>query len=154
MMKRIIHTPIATFIISLFLLPVGLLFSAQPLYACDLVPGSGAVSFEILTPWYKYLEGETVTKSDGSTDCRPAFGNANIAITAARIGVAVIEFMTRLAGFIALGFLIWGGIQYIISQGEPDGINHAKSTIANAITGLVITILAIGLVQFIGNTIT
>lgn len=143
---------------------LGALVLTKPVavYACDLMPGIGGISFEILTPWYKYLDGEIVeiTELDSSgnpsvvrEDCRPTFDNDNIAVTVTKVGVALVELMMRLGGFLALGFIVWGGIKYIISQGEPDGINSAKNTLANAIIGLIITLLAIGITQFIGNVI-
>ena len=143
---------------------LGALVLTKPVavYACDLMPGIGGISFEILTPWYKYLDGEIVeiTELDSSgnpsvvrEDCRPTFDNDNIAITVTKVGVALVELMLRLGGFLALGFIVWGGIKYIISQGEPDGINSAKNTLTNAIIGLIITLLAIGITQFIGNVI-
>lgn len=127
---------------------------AAPVQAasCDLTPGGGALSggaFEI-TPWYKYLDGD-----NASGKCRPAFpesdGSVDIAKSGALIGAAIIELLTRVAGLIAVGFVIYGAIQYITSQGEPEGLAHAKNTITNALIGFVIVMLAIAIVQFIGR---
>lgn len=121
------------------------IFTLPAFASCDVA--SGGIGTMIIPPWYKYLDSEDVAGK-----CRPKF-DSTLSTTGTKVGIAVIEILTRVAGFVALGFIIWGGIQYITSQGEPDGLNAAKSTITNAITGLVITIITIGLVQFIGNSI-
>lgn len=121
--------------------------------ACTLTPGNGSLSagvFEV-TPWYKYLPGDNT-----SGRCTPAYprtsgGSIDIAKTAALISVAIIELLTRVAGLIAAGFVIYGAFQYITSQGEPEGLANAKNTITNALIGFVIVVLAISIVQFIGR---
>ena len=67
--------------------------------------------------------------------------------------IAIIELLLKISGLIAVGFIIFGGIKYITSQGSPEGINGAKRTITNAIVGLIIALFASGLVQFIGNAV-
>lgn len=157
MIKKI-HTLLIVFIVSLCALVSSVFLAPQVAYACDLVPGTGGITFEILTPWYKYLDGEEVTSTDSAgnerTNCRPTFTDDTIAETVTKVGIAVIELLTRLAALVALGFIIWGGIQYITSQGEPEGLSGAKNTITNAIIGLIIAIIAVGLVQFIGNAVS
>ena len=38
---------------------------------------------------------------------------------------------------------------YITSNGDPSGIKKAKDTIVNAVVGLIITMVAFGVVRFI-----
>jgi hypothetical protein len=47
--------------------------------------------------------------------------------------------------------IIYGGVQYISSQGSPDGTNKARQTILNALIGLAVSLIAVGAVSFIGN---
>ena len=47
-----------------------------------------------------------------------------------------------LAAVVAMGFIIWGGIQYINSTGDPGKAAKAKNTIVFAIIGLVVVLLA------------
>lgn len=63
--------------------------------------------------------------------------------------VPIFNDALKLAGYIAAGFIIWGGIQYSKSQGDPANLKAAKDTIKNAIIGLVIVLLSIAVVQFI-----
>lgn len=69
------------------------------------------------------------------------------------IGMALLELLLRMSGLVAVGFMIWGSIQYITSQGEPEGLKHAKDTLTNAIVGFVIVTLSVVIVQFIGGAI-
>lgn len=117
--------------------------------ACS--PGSGSLASQVFVPWYKYLQGETV---DGK--CSPTFpktpkNNYDLGKGVPLILMAIIELLLRIAGLIAVGFIIYGSIQYITSQGSPDSLKGAKSTITNAIVGLVIAMLATGFVQFLGG---
>lgn len=66
--------------------------------------------------------------------------------------VANIAVMaTRLAAVIAVGFIIYGGIRYIMSQGNPDSLESAKKTITNSVIGLVITLMAGAVVGFVSG---
>jgi hypothetical protein len=67
--------------------------------------------------------------------------------------LAILDIMLRIAGLVAVGFVIYGAIQYITSQGEPDGIKKAQNTITNALIGMVIAITATAAVAFIGNSL-
>ena len=47
-----------------------------------------------------------------------------------------------IAVVIALGFLVWGGIRWIVSGGDKAGVESARNTIIAAIIGLVIVFLS------------
>jgi uncharacterized membrane protein len=67
------------------------------------------------------------------------------------IGLAILDDLLRVAGIVAIAFVIYGGITYVISQGEPDKTKQAMSTILNALIGLAVTIVAVAFISFIGN---
>ena len=107
-----------------------------------------------LKPWYAYLEG----KEDSFGQCVPVVigrdADGNITdVFLARVALAAVDSMLRIAALVAVGFVIYGGIQYIISQGEPEKTNNAKNTILNALVGLVIAISAAAIVSFLGGRI-
>lgn len=112
----------------------------------DDVKGIGAspATKLVFVPWYKYLD---------CTNGSPDTGGMKIADVVAKIAVAIIELLTRLAGLVAVGFIVYGSIQYITSQGEPEGLKNAKSTIANALIGFIIVVVAVSLIQFMGRAI-
>lgn len=60
-----------------------------------------------------------------------------------------VDSILKLSAYIAVGFIIWGGIKYIKSQGDPSEMASAKNTITQAIVGLVICIASVVIVQFV-----
>lgn len=61
----------------------------------------------------------------------------------------VIEIGLMLAGYVAVAFILYGGFQYLTTQGAPDAAAKARTTILNAIIGLVISLVAVGVVNFV-----
>ncbi len=109
--------------------------------SCD--PGQG---FFRLTPWYEYLDSTT----DAFGKCIPTIdGGKDIWL----IGLAVIDSLLKIAAMVAIGMVIYGGVQFTISQGEPDKTNAARNTIINAMVGLVIAMSAAAIVSYIGTNI-
>lgn len=54
-----------------------------------------------------------------------------------------------IVGIIAVLMLIIGGFQYIASAGNPESVGKAKSTILYAVIGILVTLLAYALVQYV-----
>jgi len=104
---------------------------------------NSSASFLGFPTWYKYLNpvyqnGQCVLQTTMPDDL-------------GKIGLALVEILLRLAGLIAVAFVIYGGFNYITSQGEPDKTKSARQRIVNALIGLVITIFATVIVSFIGR---
>ena len=51
---------------------------------------------------------------------------------------SAITFVFVIATLIALAYLIWGGIKWITSQGDKNGVEAARGHIIAAIVGLVL----------------
>lgn len=104
--------------------------------------------------WYEYLDTTTTKTFDPITNtkdvevCTPQIDSAGDIFL---VVLAVIDIALRIVGILAVVWVIWGGIQYATSQGEPDRTKAAKDTILNAVIGLVICLLSITLVSFIGG---
>lgn len=101
--------------------------------------------------WYKYLDSET----DASGRCSPILSGSDTeerVNSALPIGVAVLEAVLRFAGLVAVVMVFWGGLKYITSQGSPDNAKAARSTVINAMIGLVIVIVSTTVVTMIGRT--
>lgn len=58
-----------------------------------------------------------------------------------------------LVGTIALIYLIYGGVTYMTSGGNPDKVGQAKNTIFYAILGIVLTILSWSIITYIIKSI-
>ncbi len=97
--------------------------------------------------WYSYLQLQKINLTNPPT-CMIV--NFSVPGSFINIGLAILDMVLHLAGLVAVGFVIYGGIQLITSRGEPDGMVRARQTIINALVGLVITMVAVGVVAFLG----
>lgn len=61
----------------------------------------------------------------------------------------VIGQLLLLAAAIAVIIVIYGGIRYIISQGDASHVAAAKNTILYAVIGLLVSLFAYAIVQFV-----
>lgn len=61
----------------------------------------------------------------------------------------VIDMGFRIAGLVAMAFIIYAGYQYMIAAGDPGMLANAKKSLTNAVVGLVIAILASTIVTFV-----
>ncbi|MFA6521533.1 MAG: hypothetical protein WCT53_04070 [Candidatus Gracilibacteria bacterium] len=64
-----------------------------------------------------------------------------------------IAYAIIVAGFLSVVFIFIGGISFILSGGQEEKIKQAVSTIRYAIIGLVVTILAVIIVNALGQII-
>ncbi|MDB5184877.1 MAG: hypothetical protein JWN38_685 [Candidatus Saccharibacteria bacterium] len=108
--------------------------------------GTADGSFLGFPYWYKYLD----MQADGTGVCTPHITNLSDVWL---ILAAVIEIMLRVSMLVAIGFVVYGGISYMTSQGEPDKTGQARSTITNALIGLAIAIMSAAIVNFIAGRI-
>ena len=53
---------------------------------------------------------------------------------------SVIQVMVTLSGFIAAGFIVWGGVGYITSSGNPESLEKSKKTILYSAIGLTLVL--------------
>src|SRR4051812_8905124 len=94
-----------------------------------------------LVPWYEYLQRDP-------NDCSSIlnFSNPDMVLGSHSafllIGLAILDDLIRVAALVAVGYIIYGGMQYVTSQGAPDATKKAQQTIINALVGVVIAIIA------------
>lgn len=108
-----------------------------------------------LEPWYQYLPyakdpvtGRCEINESGSEGNVLGKGSFLILIV-----LAVIDDLLRVAGIVAVIFIIAGGFKFITSAGEPEAAASGRKTIMFALVGLVIALIAVVIVSFIGNSI-
>ncbi len=88
-----------------------------------------------LTPWY----------AGGPTGCLLDDENwteANLPVTVWTIVLNLVGDVVGILGFLTIGLVIWGGYQYMLSQGDAGKAAKGKMTIVHAMIGLIICILA------------
>ena len=70
-----------------------------------------------------------------------------------KVALNIVDIALRLVSIVAIGFIIYGGFQYLIARGEPANMAKGKATITHAIVGLIIGIASAGIVGFISTRI-
>ena len=64
----------------------------------------------------------------------------------------IINFLLFFVGVVSVIMIIYGGIQYTTSAGDSGKVTNAKNTILYAIVGLIVSILAYAIVNFVVKT--
>lgn len=81
------------------------------------------------------------------------YNDANVKIPGVNANSTVLgnifNVVLALAGAIAVAFIVWAGIQYVLSRGEPAKIKQAKDTILYALIGIVVVMLSFVIVNYI-----
>jgi hypothetical protein len=54
----------------------------------------------------------------------------------------VVSSVLGVVGYLAIGFVIWGGVLYMTAQGDPGKVAKGKKTITNSLIGLIIVMSA------------
>lgn len=106
-----------------------------------------------MRPWY-YDDGNGggVTICAGGNLQSPDNGN-DLPVYIWKIALNVLFDLFLAIGYIAMGFVIYGGYQYIMSQGDPAKAAKGKKTLTNAIIGTVIAMGATVIVNTISTII-
>ena len=68
--------------------------------------------------------------------------------------VNIAEFLLSIAGAVAFGFFIYGGILYILGGADEANVTKAKDTLRNATIGLIIIFASGILVRFTQSALT
>ncbi|HXB12432.1 MAG TPA: pilin [Bacteroidia bacterium] len=110
-------------------------------------PAGCVHSFLGLKPWYQYLNLHPWPDCSLNLDLTQSSNWNQLWL----IGLALLDDLLYVGGVVAVVFVIYGGFRYLTSQGNPENIKAAGSTILNAIVGLIIAFIAAGAVSYIGN---
>lgn len=66
------------------------------------------------------------------------------------ISLGIALFLT-VAVILAFGFLIYGGLNWVMSEGDKTKVESARRTIMYAVIGLLICFLSFFIIQFFGT---
>ena len=103
-------------------------------------------TFFFFPPWWEYLDRTT----DALGQCAPAFAFPGDIWA---VGLAIIDMLLRLAGFVAVVAIIIAGVRYMGAGGNPEKAASARKGLYNGLLGLVIALTATAIVAFIGNSL-
>ena len=66
----------------------------------------------------------------------------------------IVSVMLFTVGILSIIMLIFGGLRYIISNGDSKKVEAAKNTILYAIIGLIVAIMSYAIVNFVVSSFT
>ena len=98
-----------------------------------------------IPPWYRGL-----TKVEGE-DCAivspTEAGGIGAFIT--KLALNIIEIGVVIAGYVAIGFILYGGFIFLTNGFNPQMVEKGRMTILNAVIGLAIALAAVGILNLI-----
>ena len=65
----------------------------------------------------------------------------------------LVDMLLYAVGYVSLAFVIWGGFKFMISGDNAAGSAAARKTILNAVIGLVLSIMSVGIVNVVAGAI-
>jgi len=93
---------------------------------------------------------QTVNVNPCADSAGPGFNIlCNLSLSHGNIIGRIITIALIIAALIALAFLIWGGIRWILSGGEKEKVEEARGTIIAALVGLVIVFAAYFIINIV-----
>lgn len=104
-------------------------------------------SFLTIPPWYRGLT------NDKCDIVSPGDSTEQLNTFIWTIVLNVIEILLHLVGYVTIFFIILGGFKYMTAAGSSDGMAKAKTTIMNAVIGLVLSIVSIAIVNVVAGAI-
>lgn len=127
---------VLTLLVSSLLSP---LILSSNTFAEDKPKASSSDSFYGLPTWHRglNLDGEGIKSKEDI----PKFIWTIVA--------NIIDAISRIAGIVAIGFIIWAGFQYMLAAGNSGQLAAAKNTLKNAVVGLCIAVLASTIISLV-----
>lgn len=111
-----------------------------PFFAAVDKVSCSAGGFLGLPPWWEYLQV--------GANCTPiVVWPGGIWL----IGLAILDMLLRIAGFVAVISILVSSVMYVTSAGNPDRAKAALDRIISSLVGLAIVLVAAAVVAFIGN---
>lgn len=74
-------------------------------------------------------------------------------ITIQQFIIRSLTWLFYAAGVITVIYLIWGGLTYITAGGDPEKATKGKTAVVNAIIGIVVILLALGIITWVTNAV-
>lgn len=126
-----------------------MIFQQLYLFLFANAPSGCEKSFFGLVPWYHYLNSSSFNSPPDCSIKNFTFLGASGDLPL--VVLAVVDDLLKIAGIVAVAFVVIGAFKYVGSQGDPEGTAKAQSTIINALLGTAIAIVAAVFVNFLGK---
>lgn len=77
--------------------------------------------------------------------------NTNLSVT--NIIANIANILVFVVGSVSVIMIIVGGLRYTLSQGDTGAVGKAKNTILYSVVGVVVSIVAYAIIQFVTQAI-
>ena len=104
-------------------------------------------------PFADTCDGVPTTGADSSTVCAERTKNTNPLTGTSGLLVRAAQFVGLLTGIASILIMIYAGLKYVTSDGDTNTISQAKSTVTYAFVGLIVSLIAEGILVFIINSV-
>jgi len=108
-------------------------------------------TFLTFPPWFRGLVQVKQT-TPGLYECvvdNPKAGGLSGFIW--HIVLNVIDIGLQIVAYLAAGFILWGGFQFLTSQGSPDAAAKARKSILDAVIGFGISVASIAVINLLSG---
>ena len=89
-----------------------------------------------------------INSTAGSADSLPGQNFTKVQVQNA------FNWAYTVAGLVAVAFIIYGGIKYVISQGDPGKTRSATQTIIYAVVGLIVVLMAAAITSLVTGSVS
>ena len=100
-----------------------------------------------------FIKGDTVDKITGQSDITPGYTQSTTENTPAKMVGIVLSTIYGFLGVIALGLIVYAGINWMLAMGETEKIKKSVDIIKSTIIGLIILFSAYLITAFIISAI-
>jgi hypothetical protein len=99
------------------------------------------INFLAFPTWYRGLECDT----NGNIDIQ----GGEVGPIVFTIALNILDIGLRIAGILAVGFVVFGGFQYMTARGEPENAKKGRDTVIKALIGMGIAMVSAFVVAFV-----
>ncbi len=143
-MRRVLLSGLAVFVMALALSPAQLVVtSGRPSVQLTAALADSGIKTDPCVQLGVPISGKS---SDAAQCVDNSQGSGGAIVNYLKL---ILKFLSGAVGLVILLMLMIAGIQYITSTGDPKLVTNAKNRIINAITALVLFILAFAILSFI-----
>jgi len=127
--------------------------ATEPVSACS------NASFLGFRAWYWGLRDESTCElkkpvaASATSMVNAGAGEVSLAYFVWKLVFNIAAILTQLIAYGAVLFVLVGGFHVLFSSGDPGKVAKGKTTITNALIGVVIAVFASGAVRFVSDTL-
>ena len=95
-------------------------------------------------------DASSIIQGSASKACGSSCGGGSVE----KIFAGVANALIFLVGAVSVIMIIIGGLQYVMSNGDPKRTETAKNTILYSVIGIIVAIASFAIVSFVASHIT